>query len=111
MTSGTPQMVGSIHRRTATQLAEAAIEAIAQLTPNRGQNAGMAFEVGLDVAGRVLVDRLGNTPRNEWLMTCTRKSDPDALADEIRAEVADRDPKPVKRRVVRRARAEMGRAA
>lgn len=111
MTSGTPQMVGSIHRRTAEQLAEAAIEAIAALTPKRGCTANTAFEVGLDIAGRVMVDRLGCTPKREWLMTCTRKSDPDALADEIRAEVAERDPKPVKRRVVRRARAEMGRAA
>jgi hypothetical protein len=91
MTAACPLFIGSIRLRTATQLAEAAIEAIAAL-PRRGRaGATHAYAVGIDVRGRVVVDAPDSMPPREWLMTCTYASDPDALADEIREEKQRRD--------------------
>lgn len=103
--NGLPQVVGSVHTRTPTQLAEAAIERIATLRRYGAGKQLLAYEVGLDLAGRVTVDHIGGTPPGEWLMTCTYASDPDELADEIRAEVARRDGVPPRRVVVSKRRA------
>ena len=101
--NGTPVLIGSIHVQTPTQLAEKAIDAIARL--RRVQNGkSLRYEVGLDLAGRVNVDRPDMTPLGELLMTCTYQSDPDDLADAIRFEREQRDGKPA-RRVVRGRRA------
>jgi len=95
--NGTPRTVGSIHVQTVTQLAEGAINVIGSLRKHGLHKRVLAYEVGLDLAGRVVVDRLGMTPPNEWVMTCTYASDPDELADEIRAERDRRDGKPARR--------------
>ena len=97
--NGTPRTVGSIHTQTVTWLAEKAIKEISSLRRKKDGKA-IAYEVGIDLAGRVMVDRLGNTPPNEWVMTCTYASDPDDLADDLRAEIENRDGKPARRVVV-----------
>jgi len=89
--SGIPRFVGSVKTQTPTQLAEAAIETIGELRRYGKNKKPLAYEVGLDMAGRLVVDRIGCTPRAEWLMNCTRTSDPDLLADEIRAELESRN--------------------
>jgi hypothetical protein len=108
--NGTPRTVGSIHTQTVTWLAEKAIKEISSLRRKKDDKA-IAYEVGIDLAGRVMVDRLGNTPPAEWLMTCTYASDPDELADEIRAERDRRDGPPARRVVIGRAASEKRRAA
>ena len=102
--NGTPRTVGSIHVQTVAQLAEGAINVIGSLRKHGLHKRVLAYEVGLDLAGRVVVDRLGMTPPTEWVMTCTYASDPDDLADDLRAEIENRDGKPA-RRVVRGRRA------
>src|SRR5688500_16230657 len=89
--TGIPCFVGSTRLRTPTQLAEATLEAIHGPKGWGKNKKPIAYEVGLDLSGRVVIDRIGSTPRNEWLMNCTRKSDPDVLADEIRAELESRN--------------------
>lgn len=103
--NGTPVLIGSIHVQTPTQLAEKAIDAIARLRKHGLHKRVLRYEVGLDLAGRVVVDRLGMTPPNEWVMTCTYASDPDDLADDLRAEIENRDGKPARRVVVSKRRA------
>lgn len=109
--NGTPRAVGSIHVQTVTQLAEGAIAEIGSLRKHGLNKRVLAYEVGLDLAGRVVVDRLGMTPPNEWVMTCTYRTDPDELADEIRAERDRRDGPPARRVVIGRAASEKRRAA
>jgi len=103
--NGTPRTVGSIHVQTVTQLAEGAIAEIGSLRKHGLHKRVLAYEVGLDLAGRVVVDRLGMTPPNEWVMTCTYRTDPDDLADDLRAEIENRDGKPARRVVVSKRRA------
>ena len=79
----TPIMIGSTQRQTATQLAEGAIQ---KMLRNR------TYAVGMDVAGRIIIAGIDDMQPCELLMVCTNKSDPDVLADNIRAEVNDRDP-------------------
>ena len=98
--NGTPRTVGSIHVQTVAQLAEGAINVIGSLRKHGLHKRVLAYEVGLDLAGRVVVDRLGMTPPNEWVMTCTYRTDPDDLADDLRAEIENRDGKPARRVVV-----------
>ena len=81
-----PLKIGNVSRRTATQLAESAIDSIGELYRVRLIPIG----VSMDVRGDVWIDRLPDTPPRELLMACTRKSDPDVLADNIRAEVGAR---------------------
>lgn len=102
--NGTPVLIGSIHVQTPTQLAEKAIDAIARLRKHGLHKRVLAYEVGLDLSGHVQVDRLGMTPPNEWVMTCTYRTDPDDLAEDLRAEIESRDGPPA-RRVVRGRRA------
>ena len=110
--SGLPRVIGSVHTRTPTQLAEAAIDEIAGLQRHGVGRRVLAYEVGLDLAGRVVVDRMGNTPPSELLMACTYRSDPDDLADEIRTERDARGcEKPPRRVVVGRASSERRRQA
>ena len=103
--NGTPRTVGSIHVQTVAQLAEGAIAEIGSLRKHGLNKRVLAYEVGLDLAGRVVVDRLGMTPPNEWVMTCTYRTDPDDLADDLRAEIENRDGKPARRVVVSKRRA------
>ena len=98
--NGTPVLIGSVHVQTPTQLAEKAIDAIARLRKHGLNKRVLRYEVGLDLAGRVQVDRPDMTPQNEHVMTCTYQSDPDDLAEAIRFECEQRDGKPA-RRVVR----------
>lgn len=102
--NGTPVLIGSIHVQTPTQLAEKALKEIGRLRKHGLNKRVLRYEVGLDLAGRVNVDRPDMTPPNELLMTCTYASDPDDLADAIRFECEQRDGKPA-RRVVRGRRA------
>ena len=89
----TPIVIGSTQRQTATQLAEAAIQ---KMLRNR------SYSVGMDLAGRIIIAGVDDIQPSELLMVCTNKSDPDILADNIRAEVNDRDPnyKPRSHRVI-----------
>jgi hypothetical protein len=91
VTSTVPIFVGSPRTRTATQLAEAALEAIASLSKRSRQGRPRFYEVGMDLSGRIVVDRMDSTPPAELLMVCNWKSDPDELADNIRAEVEARN--------------------
>jgi len=91
VTPTVPIFVGSVQRRTATQLAEAALEAIAGLGKRSRQGRPKFYEVGMDLSGRIVVDRMDSTPPAELLMVCNWKSDPDELADNIRAEVEARN--------------------
>lgn len=102
--NGTPVLIGSIHVQTPTQLAEKAIDAIGRLRKHGLNKRVLRYEVGLDLAGRVNVDRPDMTPPGELLMTCTYQSDPDDLADAIRFEADSRAGRP-SRRVVRGRRA------
>jgi hypothetical protein len=86
MTASLPHKIGNVSRRTATQLAESAIDTIGELYRQRMAYVG----VSMDVRGDIWLDRVHDTPTRELLMTCTRKSDPDLLADNIRAEVKAR---------------------
>lgn len=109
--TGTPHSVGSIHVQTVTQLAEGAINVIGSLRKHGLNKRVLAYEVGLDLAGRVVVDRLGMTPPNEWVMTCTYRTCPDDLADDLRAEIESRDGPPARRVVIGKVAAEKRRAA
>lgn len=80
MSTGVPQLVGSVKRQTATQLAEGAIEKVGSL--RRGQD----FAVTYDLAGRLWIDYPHNAPAREVIATVNRASDPDWLAEEIRFE-------------------------
>lgn len=88
-------VIGSTGRRTATQLAEDAL--------NR-MNKGRRYGVGLDWSGHVTIGLVGDIPTRDLLMVCTSASDPDVLADNIRDEVNARDPnhRPRQRRVLSR---------
>jgi hypothetical protein len=78
----TPVVVGSVTERTATQLAESALERM-----GRG---GIRYMVGLDEDGQLLIAGVDDLHPTEMLITCTRTSDPDELADVIRHEVKQR---------------------
>lgn len=80
MSTGVPQLVGSVKHQTATRLAEGAIEKIGML--RRGQD----FALTYDIAGRLWIDYPHNAPVREVIATVNRKSDPDWLAEEIRFE-------------------------
>ena len=80
MSTGVPQLVGSVKRQTATQLAEGAIEKLGAL------RRGVDFAVTYDLAGRLWIDYPHNAPVREVIATVNRKSDPDWLAEEIRFE-------------------------
>lgn len=74
-----PARVGSLRLRTATQLAEKAIDDIAGRVRRD-------YAVTVDPAGVVWIDYPANAVPAEILMTVNRQSDPDALADVIRYE-------------------------
>lgn len=80
MAVGLPQLVGSVKRQTATQLAEGAIEKLS------GHRRNADFAVTYDLAGRLWIDYPHNAPVREVIATVNRKSDPDWLAEEIRFE-------------------------
>ena len=103
--NGTPVLIGSIHVQTPTQLAEKAIDAIARLRKHGLHKRVLRYEVGIDLAGRVNVDRLDMTPPNELVMTCTYQSDPDDLADAILFEADSRAGRQPRRVVVSKRRA------
>ena len=103
--NGTPRTVGSIHVQTVAQLAEGAINVIGSLRKHGLHKRVLAYEVGLDLAGRVVVDRLGMTPPNEWVMTCTYQTCPDDLAEAISFEADSRAGRPARRVVVSKRRA------
>ena len=77
-----PLVIGSTSHRTATQLAEAAIARMPR---------GGPYAVGMDHAGRVLLALPSDFHPNDLLMVCTRTSDPDVLADNIRDETNARN--------------------
>ncbi len=80
MSTGVPQLVGSVKHQTATRLAEGAIAKIGML--RRGQD----FALTYDIAGRLWIDYPHNAPVREVIATVNRGSDPDWLAEEIRFE-------------------------
>lgn len=86
MSAGLPLFIGSVTRQVPTVLAESAIERIAGLRRWGKNKRVLSYAVGMDLAGRIVVDRQEAMPPRELLMTCSYQSDPDALADEIRAE-------------------------
>ena len=77
-----PLVIGSTNHRTATQLAEAAIERMPR---------GGPYAIGMDPAGRVLLAKPDDFHHTELLMVCTRTTDPDVLADNIRDETTARN--------------------
>jgi hypothetical protein len=83
--------VGSITRRTATQLAE---DAIARMGRRRKQ-----YAVAMSSTGLVSIGGLDDFPPGELLMVCTAQSDPDVLADNIRDEAAKIGPRRLLHRV------------
>ncbi len=83
--------VGSITRRTATQLAE---DAIARMGRRRKQ-----YAVAMSSTGLVSIGGLDDFPPAELLMVCTAQSDPDVLADNIRDEAAKIGPRRLLHRV------------
>jgi hypothetical protein len=85
-----PFVAGSTQRQTPTQLAESAIENIALHRRYGRHKKPLVYGVAMDPAGRVVVDHLHNVPPAEWLMTCTYKTDPDELAEQIRDEIEAR---------------------
>lgn len=95
-----PIFVGSVRAQTAKQLAAAVMMWLLELRGYGADNKPRSYSVGLDLAGRVVLDRLGTMPAKEWLMNVTRKTNPDLLADEIRSEAESRDKLPRKKRKV-----------
>jgi hypothetical protein len=85
-----PYFAGSSGKRTPTQLAESAIENISLHRRYGKHKKPLVYGVGMDLAGRIVVDHLHNLPQSEWLMTCTYKTDPDELAELIRDEIEER---------------------
>jgi hypothetical protein len=68
--------IGSVTRRTATQLAE---DAISRLGRRRQK-----YAVAMSPSGVVSIGAVDDFPDDELLMVCTAQSDPDVLADNIR---------------------------
>lgn len=91
MSAGLPLFVGSVNRQAPLALAEHAIARIGELRRTGKDKRPAAYAVGMDLAGRIVVDRMGTMPPAELLMTCTHQSDPDVLAEEIQAERDARD--------------------
>lgn len=90
----TPIVIGSTQRQTATQLAEDAVGRMIR---------GRTYGVGMDLSGLIILAHPDDFIPQQLLMTCTNKSDPDVLADNIREEVNSRDPtkRPSSHRVIR----------
>jgi len=84
-----PIPVGSRKTYTPTQLAERAIETIDcyETGASRRRKRGGSYGFFMDHKGRAWLDRVPVSLEPEWLMTITRKTDPDAIADEIRGAV------------------------
>jgi ATP-dependent helicase/DNAse subunit B len=85
-----PRVIGSTKRWTPTQLAESTIEIIGEHKRYGKNKAVLFYAVCLDLAGRVVMDRLDDAPPSEIVMACSYKSDPDDLADALRHELQER---------------------
>jgi hypothetical protein len=85
-----PSQIGSVSRKTPTQLAESAIEAIGDHRRYGKHKQTIFYAVSLDPAGRVHIDHLDNAPPTEIVMACSFKSSPDDLADALRHEIEAR---------------------
>ena len=80
-----PIPIGSRSRFSPAQLAERAIERVAEFERfnTRKRPQGGRYGFFMDHKGRAWLDRPPNALCSQWLITFTRKTDPDDIADEI----------------------------
>lgn len=83
-----PLAVGSTDTETPTTLAQRVIDSMGA----RRSRSGTAFryDVSMDRAGRVWVDKVGKAPAGEVIIVANKTINPDDLAEEIRYEVRTR---------------------
>ncbi len=86
-TGGYPFDLGLLAVRPPTVMAERIMKQVAELPPRMnvgGRRIPSRYWVTADHTGRVHLDRPQSYVTPEWVMTVTRQSDPDDLADELR---------------------------